>query len=91
MRQYDWDASIALAIMQAESGCNPSAHNPANFDGSNDSGLFQINSIHVASGLISEEARRDPVQNIKAAYDIYQGGGWSAWSAYNNGAYRKFL
>jgi soluble lytic murein transglycosylase-like protein len=81
-----------MAVMQAESGCNPTADNTGlNTDGSNDKGLFQINSIHVTSGLVSDAGRFNPEQNIKAAYAIYRGGGWSAWSAYNNGGYLKFL
>ena len=35
-----------LAIMAAESGCNPLAVNTANTDGSTDTGLMQINSVH---------------------------------------------
>lgn len=78
--------------MKAESGCNPSADNTGlNYDGSNDKGLMQINSIHVASGLIGDAERLDPVKNIRAAYSIYLGSGWSAWSAYNNGAYLKHM
>lgn len=90
--QYSWNADIAMAIMQAESGCNPSAYNGTNnADGSDDAGLFQINSIHVKSGLIADEARYDPDKNIEAAHSVYLGSGWSAWSVYNNGRYQKYL
>lgn len=78
--------------MRAESGCNPSADNTGlNRDGSNDKGLMQVNSIHVRSGLISDSERLDPHKNIGAAYKIYLGQGWRAWSAYNNGGYKKYL
>lgn len=78
--------------MKAESHCNPSADNSGlNGDGSNDKGLMQINSIHVTSGLIGDKARLDPELNIRAAYAIYQGNGWSAWAAYNNGSYKQYL
>lgn len=90
--KYDWDVRIAMAVMQAESGCNPESDNTGlNSDGTNDKGLFQINSIHIKSGLIADKQRKDPVKNIKAAYAIYRGSGWMAWSAYNNGSYTKFL
>lgn len=95
--QYAWDATTALAIMRAESGCNSRAYNASNYDGSNDAGLMQINSIHVSSGLISSEARFNPAENMRAAYAIYQGAvdssgdGWSAWAAYNNGSYALYL
>ena len=88
--QYAWDVSIALAVMRAESGCNPDAYNPSNHDGSDDAGLMQINSIHVTSGLIEGQTRFDPAANIRADYAIYQGSGWGAWDAINNGAYLQF-
>jgi soluble lytic murein transglycosylase-like protein len=87
---YDWDVSIAYAICMAESGGNPKAYN-VNSNGSNDKGLMQINSIHVNSGLISDEGRYDPQQNIASAYAIYKGSGFRAWSAYLNNSYLKYL
>ena len=89
--KYDWNVQIAIAICKAESGGNPLAENHSNYNGSNDKGLFQINSIHVTSGLIGDTARLDPIQNADAAYKIYKGSGFNAWSAYTNGAYRKHL
>lgn len=90
--KYHWDVRTALAVMQAESGCNPNADNSGlNSDGTNDKGLMQINSIHVTSGLISDTARFDPEANVKAAYAIYRGSGWSAWSSYNAGKHIKYL
>jgi soluble lytic murein transglycosylase-like protein len=75
----------------AESGGNPEAFNPANYDGSNDAGLMQINSIHVVSGLIGDQERFNPTENLRAAYAIYKGGGWNAWSAFSSGKYLKFI
>lgn len=76
----------------AESGGNHKAYNGTmNSDGSNDAGLWQINSIHVHSGLIGDKDRFDPVKNSKAAHAIYKGSGWRAWSAYNSGAYLKYM
>lgn len=91
LEKYDWNVNTAMAVMQAESGCRVNAYNGANSNGSNDAGLFQINSIHVQSGLISDQARFEPSANVKAAFAIYLGSGWSAWSAYNNGSYQKFM
>jgi soluble lytic murein transglycosylase-like protein len=92
LAQYAWDVDVALAVMQAESGCDPSAFNGANSNGSNDAGLMQVNSIHVASGLIGDDERFDAEANVRAAWAIYAGrGSFSPWSAYNNGAYEKFL
>lgn len=90
--RYDWDENIALAVMQAESGCNPYADNTGlNSDGTTDKGLMQINSIHVTSGLIGDQERFIPESNIRAAYAIYQGNSWNAWSSYNSGKHIKFL
>lgn len=87
IESYDWPADIMLAIMQAESGCNPTARNTANTDGSTDTGLLQINSIHG----IDPEALLNPTANVRAAYRIYQSQGLKAWSVYNNGKYRRYL
>jgi soluble lytic murein transglycosylase-like protein len=76
----------------AESGGNPAADNTGlNQDGTNDKGLMQINSIHVTSGLIGDQERFDPTANLRAAYAIYQGGGWGAWSSYNAGKHLRFM
>lgn len=94
LNSYQWDVTIARALMKTESGCNPVRDNAGlNTDGTNDVGLMQINSIHVSSGLISEEARRDPAANMAAAYALYRGAGykWTPWSAYNSGDYLKNL
>lgn len=88
---YQWDTKTAYAICMAESHGNSQAFNPGNSDGSNDAGLMQINSIHVQSGLIGDQERFNPQENMRAAYAIYQGGGFRAWSAFNNGAYNKYL
>ena len=95
--KYAWNVATALAVMRAESGCDPNAYNGANSDGSNDAGLFQVNSIHVRSGLITDAGRYDPSTNIAAAYKIYQdrsaraGDGWTAWSTYTSGRYKRWM
>lgn len=92
VEQYDWDVEVALAVMRAESGCDPEAFNgDRNPDGSNDAGLFQINSVHVFEGKIGWWDRFSIDKNVRVAYMIYKEAGWSAWSAYNNGSYRKFM
>lgn len=64
------------AIMRAESGLNPNAISPTN-----DHGCWQIH----------DWALYDPLENTKVAYYKYTHYGWSPWSAYNSGAYRRFL
>ncbi len=76
---------IAIAIAKAESRLNPQAIG-YNTNGSIDRGLFQINSIH---GL--GEELYNYRTNIQVARKIYEKRGWSAWSAYTNGSYKKHL
>lgn len=79
-----------MAVMKAESNCQERAvgHNT---NGTNDKGLFQINSIHD-----STDHRYDPEYNIALAYKVYQSrskwdsNGWRAWSVCLNGRARCF-
>ena len=50
--RYDWDVTIAMAIMKSESGCNPNIVSPTN-----DYGLMQLNNINIT----------DPAKNIEYA------------------------
>ena len=78
--KYNWNIDIAMAVMNAESGCRETAVGN-NTNGTNDKGLFQINSIHDAT-----DNRFDPARNIELAYRIYESrsrwdtSGWKAWS-----------
>lgn len=90
LAQYDWDAGLMRAIMQAESGCNASAigdnyviaglYAPS-------CGLLQIRTL---AGRPSCEALQDPVTNIEWAYKVYSGQGYNAWSVYTNGKYLQY-
>ena len=77
---------IMIAIAKAESGMNPQAVNH-NRNGSIDTGLFQVNSVHGYDGL----SLFDPKKNIGAAREIYDKQGITAWASFNNGSYQKFL
>jgi hypothetical protein len=83
------------AIALAESGGVPSKDNTGlNSDGSVDYGLWQINSVHANDSVIKKigwENRLNPEANAKMAVFIYQQQGLTAWSTYNNGAYKRFL
>ena len=67
-----------LAIAKAESKLKPLAHNDNN-NGTIDTGIFQINSVHG----YSEKWLQDPMNNIKAARAIYEKQGLTAWVTYN--------
>lgn len=93
----------AFAVALAESGGRAQAKN---FEGRDRSyGLFQINMINddpkspnmgtkrlKQFGLQKNEQLYDPMTNIRAAYEISNGGKWwGQWGAYNNGSFVKYL
>lgn len=85
------DCVTALAIMRAESGMSNKAIN-VNKDGSVDFGCMQINSVHFKTIDVSKVNLLNCQDNIDVAYKMFkQQGNFSAWSAYNNGAYKKYL
>ena len=71
---YDVDTEIALRIAFAESSFNPKAEN-YNTNGSNDLGLFQINSIH----NVPDSCRLDTHCNIKWALNKMSKVGTQPW------------
>lgn len=84
--KYDWNVKVAMAVMRAESGCNPNALSPTH-----DRGLMQINSCHAAKVNYDLNSLYDPATNMRVAYSVYLSQGWRGWSAYKNGSYLKFL
>lgn len=77
--QYSWNVNVAMAVMRAESSCNPQAHNTTDNHGvcMGSFGLFQI-SCH--SGAVY-----DPAQNIAIAYQKYSARGWQPWGVCTSG------
>lgn len=88
VNNYTWDTKTAYAICMAESHGNTNAYN-MNANSTTDGGLMQINSIH--ADIISLQDRYNPVKNVAAAYQIYLGSGFKAWSTYNSGAYLRYM
>jgi len=70
----------ALAIMHAESTCNPLAKNLSDNHGGciGSFGLFQLACFWTDDPF-------DPEVNIAKAYEIYTRSGWSPWSVCKNG------
>jgi hypothetical protein len=91
--------ATAYAVIMAESGGRPGAvgdEHLADSKWGNSIGLFQIRSLNnwKAYNDPYRDASRlgDPSYNAKAGYVKSNGGNnWGAWTAYNNGAYKKFL
>lgn len=86
-KMFPEEFEIMLAIAKAESKLNPHVVNRSNSDGSIDTGIFQINSIHG----YDEEFLKNEDNNLIIARKIYDKQGLNAWSAYKNGAYLKWL
>jgi soluble lytic murein transglycosylase-like protein len=78
--QYAWNVTVALAVMKAESGCNPLALSPTA-----DRGLMQVNAVHAAKVGGDLSRLYDPATNIRVAFQVYSGAGWKAWSVCNRG------
>lgn len=91
------DCKIALAVAKAEGlkydengEVIPDLFN-INTNGSMDVGVFQINSIHYKKPQCHLADMVNPIKNVDCAYSIYEGSGWGAWSAFNNGSFEKHL
>lgn len=89
--KFGKDCNTAIAIMRAESNSNHNAYN-INKDESVDLGCFQINTIHLKNIDTTNINLLNCKDNIDVAYKIYsQQHNFSAWSAFNNGSYKKYL
>jgi hypothetical protein len=84
----DWDCKTAVAVAKAESGLRCHATNK-NTNGTIDSGLFQINSIHKAK--YAGRNIFDCQTNIEVAYQIYKASNWNPWVAWWSGKFKKHL
>ena len=90
-KYFKSEARLARAICQAENKSqDPNAINYANKDGSFDTGLCQINSIHIGKVDGNLELLKDPETNIRVAKQIRDESGWTAWTQYKNGEYLEF-
>ena len=72
--QYSWNVETVLAIMKAESGCNPNAAN-LNDNHRVCMGSFGLLQISCHGGRIL-----DPAANIAAGYAKYVASGYSPWT-----------
>ncbi len=83
---------IALAIQRAENPDGKCETYHYNSDGTLDWGYFQINTVHLQRPGLNLRDLLDCRANIDFAYQLYsERQNFSAWSTFNNGAYRKYL
>lgn len=93
-----WDHQIIAAVAKAENReCNPVKHNETasethrRADGSiiciGSYGVLQVGCLHYRPG----EDVNDLATNIKVAHRVWSDSGYTPWTMYKNGEYRKFL
>lgn len=92
VKQYDgWDTNIVMAIMEAESHCNPTDigdTHPINGVLAFSCGLLQVRTL---PGRPNCTELQNPETNVEWAYRLYQAHGYQPWSVYNSGAYKQYL
>lgn len=79
LSQYSWNVSVAVEVMQAESGCNPNQDTTGDYHPTcyGSRGLFQIG----CDSTNNYEGMFDPATNIAQAYRLYVHRGWEPWSS----------
>lgn len=83
---------VALAIQRSENPQGKCEIYHYNRDGTLDWGYFQINTVHLKRRGVNLRDLLDCKANIDFAYQLYvENQGFTAWSAYNSGRYRRFL
>jgi hypothetical protein len=83
---------VALAIQRAENPQGKCEIYHYNTDGTLDWGYFQINTVHLRRPGLNLRDLLDCRANINFAYELYvEKRGFTPWSTYNSGAYRRFL
>lgn len=76
--KYDWNHSVATAVMMAESGGDPGNLNDNPATGDYSVGCFQVNIYGAnARSRPSEAALKNAATNVEFAYRIYKGNGSS--------------
>ena len=91
-QKFGSDCRIALAIQRAENPQGKCETYHYNSDGTLDWGYFQINTVHLKRPGVNLRDLLDCKANIDFAYQLYlEKHGFTAWSTFNNGAYRRNL
>jgi hypothetical protein len=91
-QKFGSDCRLALAIQRAENPKGRCEIYHYNTDGTLDWGYFQINTVHLKRPGLNLRDLLDCKANIDFAYQLYQERhGFTPWSTYNSGLYRKFL
>lgn len=79
--------NTAVAVFKCESELKPDAYNGSNTNGSNDTGIAQINSVHDTTGYDLYDVQ----DNLKFAKKLYDSDGWLPWVCFNKNLWQKHL
>ena len=91
-RKFGSACRVALAIQRAENPQGKCEIYHYNTDGTLDWGYFQINTVHLKRPGLNLRDLLDCKANIDFAYQLFvESHGFTPWSTYNSGLYRKFL
>ena len=91
-RKFGSDCRLALAIQRSENPQGKCEIYHYNADGTLDWGYFQINTVHLKRPGLNLRDLLDCKANIDFAYQLYrEKAGFSAWSTFNQGTYRRFM
>lgn len=94
LEKYDWDVRTMLAIMRAESGCDPNVTGDTSLTFTRNGRIYGYSvSLFQVRVLPGREAcdNHDPATNISCAYRVWKSQGYKAWSVYTSGKYLKYL
>ncbi len=90
--KFGADCRLALAIQRAENPQGRCEVYHYNNNGTLDWGYFQINTIHLKRDDLYLRDLLDCRANIDFACQLYrEHSGFTPWSTFNSGAYKKFL
>lgn len=91
-RKFGSACRVALAIQRAENPQGKCEIYHYNTDGTLDWGYFQINTVHLKRPGLNLRDLLDCKANIDFAYQLWiESHGFTPWSTYNSGLYRRFL
>jgi hypothetical protein len=90
--KFGSECRVALAIQRAENPQGKCEIYHYNSDGTLDWGYFQINTVHLKRPGLNLRDLLDCKANIDFAYQLYlEKHGFTPWSTFNSGAYRRYL
>ena len=75
-----WEIPKLVCLARWESSFNPNALHK-NEDGSQDTGLFQINDVWLSTCKTNRNKLLDPAENTRCAYKVWHEQGTPAWAA----------